>query len=107
MNIFCRRPPSFSPIKVKRVNSIIDDNDITPYISPEETKSILIDTLSEYNIPIKQLKSNYNKEYYIKNKSKRKERIICHCGKLITRDYMKKHLKTKAHLNKISLLEKS
>lgn len=46
----------------------------------------------------------YNKQYYERTKAKRKEKVICECGKKITREYMKKHKKTRFHINRMQKL---
>jgi hypothetical protein len=48
----------------------------------------------------------YNKKYYDAHKAKRKEKIICDCGRRITREYMKKHKRTKMHILKMEELDK-
>lgn len=65
-----------------------------PLITPVLDKPSHIMTVKEYN-----------KKYYDAHKAQRKEKIVCDCGKVITREYMKKHKRTKAHINRMSLLE--
>jgi len=56
-------------------------------------------------VTTKELKSNYNKTFYNKNKNKllsnMKERIQCQCGAEVCKINLYRHLKTKKHLNSL------
>lgn len=78
-------------IKIKPSESL----DEKPLITPILDKPSHIMTVKEYN-----------KNYYDAHKAQRKEKIICDCGRRITREYMKKHKRTKMHLSKMEELNK-
>lgn len=64
-----------------------------------ENKEQVLEYQKQYRIENKQKIKERARQYYLKNRKKRLEKITCICGSTYTKDYKKKHEKTKKHQN--------
>ena len=73
-------------------------NKYRPIINKEEKIQKQKENNSEYYKNNKEKLKTEAKKYRDDNSDKMKEKIECECGKIISREYFRKHIKTKFHI---------
>lgn len=97
-NCINKRLP-FTPIKPKERNKIYRQNN----------KNKIANAKKIYRDNNLEKFKNYHKEYYQNNKEKilqkMKEKVKCECGCIVNKDNLKRHQRSKKHINLLNLIK--
>ena len=77
------------------VNKRIEDRNWKEY--GREYRKLNKDKITQYCRANRDKRLQYNKQYRQANKERNKEKVTCECGSIVSRDYLRKHKKTKKH----------